>query len=57
METGSFTISVLLTTIGSIVTQCFTWIMQNEFLAIMFCASVVSVGFYVIRKAKKTAKS
>lgn len=57
METGTFTITVLLNTIGAIVTQCFTWIMQNEFLAIMFCASVVSVGFYVIRKAKKTAKS
>ena len=43
--------------IKTIVTNVFKYIMDNQMLAIMFSASLVAVGFYVIRKAKRTAKA
>ncbi len=38
-------------------TQVMNFITGNEFLFTLFCASLVGVGCYVIRKVKKTAKA
>ena len=43
--------------IGKIVTACFNWIKDEPILMLMFVAGFVGIGFYVVRKAKKTAKS
>lgn len=38
-------------------TQVMNFIQGNEYLFVLFCASLVGVGCYVIRKVKKTAKA
>lgn len=43
--------------IGDIVTACLGWITENPVLMLIFVAGLVSIGFYVIRKAKRTAKA
>ena len=46
-----------LSDIGTLVTQCLSWITNNPVLFLIFVSGLVSIGFYVIRKAKKTAKA
>lgn len=46
-----------LSDIGTIVTQCLSWITGNPVLMLIFVSGLVSVGFYVIKKAKRTAKA
>lgn len=58
MEGGGISgLSSYLTDIGTIVTQCLTWITSNPVLMLIFVSGLVSIGFYVIRKAKRTAKA
>lgn len=54
---GIANLSTYLTDIGTIVTQCLSWITGNPVLMLIFVAGLVSIGFYVIRKAKRTAKA
>ena len=56
-SSGISGLSDYLTDIGTIVTQCLTWITSNPVLMLIFVSGLVSVGFYVIRKAKRTAKA
>ena len=51
------TIAEALTELGTIVTQCVTWITGNDILFILFVAGLIPAGFMVIRKAKKTSRS
>lgn len=51
------TLSSGLTDVGTIVTQCISWITDNAILFTMFVGGLVPVGFMVIRKAKKAAKA
>ena len=58
METGyTWSLAGVLADIKTIVGTVFSYIMENQMLAIMFSASLVALGFYVIRKAKRTAKA
>ena len=53
----STTISTYMSIIGKVVEDCLNWITSNPILMIFFVSGLVSVGFYVIRKAKRTAKA
>lgn len=50
-------LSGALSDIGTLVTQCLSWITSNAVLNLIFVAGLVSIGFMVIRKAKRTAKA
>lgn len=50
-------LSSALTDIGTLVTACLSWITDNAVLNLIFVAGLVSIGFMVIRKAKRTAKA
>lgn len=60
-ESGSTITSTAIGTymemIGTIVEKCLGWITDNPVLMLFFVGGLVSIGFYVIRKAKKTAKA
>lgn len=43
--------------LGTIVTQCVSWITGNPILMTMFVAGLIPAGFMVIRKAKKASKA
>ena len=56
-SSGISGLSDYLSDIGTIVTQCLGWITSNPVLMLIFVSGLVSVGFYVIKKAKRTAKA
>lgn len=47
----------LLSDIAEIVTKVMSWITGNPVLNFIFCAGLISIGFYVVRKAKRVAKA
>lgn len=55
MDTG-ITIAEALTQIGTIFTQCVTWIQSNMVTMTCFVAGMIPVGFMIIRKAKRSSK-
>lgn len=54
---SGLSLSGALTDIGTIVTQCLSWITGNPVLNLIFVSGLVSIGFMVIARAKNTAKA
>lgn len=55
-EASTISVQEALTQIGSIFTQCVTWIQSNIVTMTCFVAGMIPVGFMIIRKAKRSSK-